>query len=162
DQAYPRAWGAAVRVETADGERLEAKRADCKGDPENPVGESELAAKAQALMEDGGMDTAAARTLIEKIGGLVEDRPVRSLGLFAEKARRAAVAGRAWAMTEEGPPAEIRAAVRRLCEKFPGEYWRRLDRERAYPAEFVQALTAAGYLATLIPEEYGGAGLALS
>jgi alkylation response protein AidB-like acyl-CoA dehydrogenase len=65
-------------------------------------------------------------------------------------------------MQENADHAEIRAAVRRLCEKFPGEYWRRLDRERAYPAEFVQALTAAGYLATLVPEEYGGAGLTLS
>jgi hypothetical protein len=65
-------------------------------------------------------------------------------------------------MEDDADHAEIRAAVRRLCEQFPGEYWRRLDRERAYPAEFVQALTAAGYLATLIPEEYGGAGLTLS
>src|SRR3954463_10502054 len=64
-------------------------------------------------------------------------------------------------MEEDADHAEIRAAVRRLCEQFPGEYWRRLDRERAYPAEFVQALTTAGYLATLIPEEYGGAGLTL-
>src|SRR5579883_258968 len=60
------------------------------------------------------------------------------------------------------PHEEIREAVRRLCARFPGEYWRRLDRERAYPAEFVQALTDAGYLAVLIPEEYGGAGLGLS
>jgi alkylation response protein AidB-like acyl-CoA dehydrogenase len=65
-------------------------------------------------------------------------------------------------MAEEADHAEIRAAVRRLCEQFPGEYWRRLDRERAYPAEFVQALTTAGYLATLVPEAYGGAGLTLS
>jgi alkylation response protein AidB-like acyl-CoA dehydrogenase len=57
---------------------------------------------------------------------------------------------------------EIRAAVRRLCERFPGEYWRKLDAERAYPLDFVNALTEAGYLATLIPEEYGGAGLTLS
>ncbi len=57
---------------------------------------------------------------------------------------------------------EIREAVARLCERFPGEYWRRLDAERAYPSEFVEALTEAGYLATLIPEEYGGAGLTLS
>jgi acyl-CoA dehydrogenase len=57
---------------------------------------------------------------------------------------------------------EIREAVRKLCERFPGEYWRRLDAERAYPSEFVSALTEAGYLATLIPEEYGGAGLTLS
>ncbi len=51
-------------------------------------------------------------------------------------------------------------AVRALCAKFPGEYWRTLDRERAYPTEFVAALTEAGYLAALIPEEYGGSGLA--
>jgi acyl-CoA dehydrogenase len=57
---------------------------------------------------------------------------------------------------------EIRQAVRKLCERFPGEFWRRLDAERAYPSEFVSALTEAGYLATLIPEEYGGAGLTLS
>ena len=54
---------------------------------------------------------------------------------------------------------EIREAVRALCEKFPGEYWRALDRERAYPTEFVQSLTEAGYLAALIPEQYGGSGL---
>src|SRR5947209_19876325 len=58
--------------------------------------------------------------------------------------------------------AGIRAAVRALCEKFPGEYWRELDRERGYPAEFVAALTEAGFLAALIPEEYGGSGLRIS
>jgi acyl-CoA dehydrogenase len=58
--------------------------------------------------------------------------------------------------------ADIRDEVRKLCADFPGEYWRRLDRERAYPSEFVQALTDAGYLAALIPEEYGGSGLPLS
>ncbi|MBZ8133059.1 acyl-CoA dehydrogenase family protein [Afifella sp. IM 167] len=57
---------------------------------------------------------------------------------------------------------EIRLAIRKLCERFGDEYWRRLDRERAYPAEFVAALTQAGYLAVLIPEEYGGSGLGLS
>jgi len=57
---------------------------------------------------------------------------------------------------------EIRDAVRKLCERFPGEYWRKLDADRAYPGEFVNALTEAGYLATLIPDEYGGAGLSLS
>jgi len=56
---------------------------------------------------------------------------------------------------------EIRAAVAALCARFPGAYWRKLDAEKAYPAEFVQALTEAGYLATLIPERYGGAGLPL-
>ena len=57
---------------------------------------------------------------------------------------------------------EIREEVRKLCARFPGEYWRELDRERAYPTAFVAALTEAGYLAALIPEEYGGAGLPLS
>jgi acyl-CoA dehydrogenase len=57
---------------------------------------------------------------------------------------------------------EIREAVRRLCAGFPGEYWRELDRERRYPAAFVQALSDAGFLAILIPEAYGGAGLGLS
>ena len=56
---------------------------------------------------------------------------------------------------------EIRDGVRALCERFPGEYWRQLDRERAYPTAFVQALTEAGYLAALIPEEYGGSGLSI-
>ncbi len=56
---------------------------------------------------------------------------------------------------------EIRAAVSALCAQFPGNYWRKLDEDRAYPTAFVQALTAAGYLATLIPQEYGGAGLPL-
>src|SRR5471030_65787 len=58
--------------------------------------------------------------------------------------------------------ADIRASVRALCAKFPGEYWRALDRERAYPTEFVMALTEAGYLAALIPEEFGGSGLGIS
>src|SRR6266567_1450003 len=58
--------------------------------------------------------------------------------------------------------AAIRQAVRALCEKFPGEYWRALDRERAYPTEFVEALTQAGFLAALIPEQYGGSGLTMS
>ena len=57
--------------------------------------------------------------------------------------------------------APIREAVRALCADFPGEYWRKLDRERAYPAEFVAALTKAGFLAALIPEQYGGSGLAM-
>jgi acyl-CoA dehydrogenase len=57
--------------------------------------------------------------------------------------------------------AQIRESVRALCGKFPGEYWRALDRERAYPTEFVGALTEAGFLAALIPEEYGGSGLSM-
>jgi acyl-CoA dehydrogenase len=54
---------------------------------------------------------------------------------------------------------EIRESVRRICADYPGAYWRDLDSREAYPTEFVRALTAAGYLAALIPEEYGGAGL---
>ena len=57
---------------------------------------------------------------------------------------------------------EIRAGVRALCARFPGAYWRALDRERAYPDDFVRALTEAGYLAALIPEDFGGSGLPLS
>src|SRR3954467_11293767 len=56
--------------------------------------------------------------------------------------------------------AQIRESVRALCAKFPGEYWRALDRERSYPAEVVTALTPAGFLAALIPEDYGGRGRA--
>jgi alkylation response protein AidB-like acyl-CoA dehydrogenase len=62
--------------------------------------------------------------------------------------------------TESFP--EIREAVRKLCARFPGAYWRELDRERAYPREFVAALTEAGFLSVLIPEEYGGSGLGLA
>lgn len=57
--------------------------------------------------------------------------------------------------------AEIRRAVRSLCEDFPGEYWRKKDAAREYPGEFVDALTKAGFLAALIPEEFGGSGLSL-
>ena len=56
---------------------------------------------------------------------------------------------------------EIREAVQRICAGYPGEYWRRLEDEGAYPSEFVAALTEAGFLAALIPEEYGGSGLPL-
>ncbi len=63
---------------------------------------------------------------------------------------------------EADPHAEIRTEVRKLCAKFPGEYWRELDARRGYPTEFVKALTEAGWLAALIPEEFGGAGLPLS
>jgi len=56
---------------------------------------------------------------------------------------------------------EIREAVRRLCAGFPGEYWREKDRERAYPGEFVRALTESGFLSVLIPEVDGGSGLGL-
>ncbi|MDN2566962.1 acyl-CoA/acyl-ACP dehydrogenase [Aquibium sp. A9E412] len=58
--------------------------------------------------------------------------------------------------------AQIRDSVRRLCETFPPDYWRRLDRENAYPSAFVEALSDAGYLSVLIPEAYGGSGLPLS
>jgi acyl-CoA dehydrogenase len=65
-------------------------------------------------------------------------------------------------VNESGELAPIREAVRALCADFRGEYWRELDRERAYPETFVEALTKAGFLAALIPEEYGGSGLTMS
>jgi alkylation response protein AidB-like acyl-CoA dehydrogenase len=60
------------------------------------------------------------------------------------------------------PHAEIRAEVRKLCLEFPGAYWRELDRNSAYPEKFVQTLGENGWLAALIPEEYGGSGLPIS
>lgn len=65
-------------------------------------------------------------------------------------------------MTTSPDHSDIRDAVAKLCADFPGEYWRKLDREMAYPGEFVAALTQSGFLSALIPEEYGGAGLTLS
>jgi acyl-CoA dehydrogenase len=56
---------------------------------------------------------------------------------------------------------EIRETVRKICERFPGSYWQKLDTESAYPAAFVEALTESGFLGILIPEEYGGSGLPL-
>jgi acyl-CoA dehydrogenase len=63
---------------------------------------------------------------------------------------------------DEASHREIRDEVRKLCLRFPGEYWRACDRDRKFPAEFVQALTEAGWLGALIPEAYGGSGLPLS
>ncbi len=65
-------------------------------------------------------------------------------------------------VTETGAYEELRRNVRGLCASYPDEYWRELDAERRYPEEFVGAMTEAGYLAALIPEEYGGMGLDLS
>ena len=56
---------------------------------------------------------------------------------------------------------DVRESVAKLCGDYPGEYWRKLDREQAYPTEFVKALTDAGFLGALIPEEYGGVGLGM-
>ena len=60
------------------------------------------------------------------------------------------------------PYPEIRAAVGKLCARFPGAHWRALDRDMAYPQDFVAALTEAGWLSILIPEDFGGSGLPLS
>src|SRR5690606_16556951 len=65
-------------------------------------------------------------------------------------------------MTSKALHEELRQAVRKICADFPDEYWRELDRERDYPEEFVNALTKAGYLSVLIPEEYGGSGLGIT
>src|SRR5580693_7823615 len=56
----------------------------------------------------------------------------------------------------------IREAIRKICAAFPDAYWREVDKAGEYPQGFVDALTASGYLATLIPEEYGGAGLGIA
>jgi acyl-CoA dehydrogenase len=56
----------------------------------------------------------------------------------------------------------IRENVRALCKDFPDTYWRETDKKEAYPDEFVKALTDSGYLAALIPEEYGGSGLGIT
>ena len=56
---------------------------------------------------------------------------------------------------------DIRESVRRVCADYPGAYWRKLEENEAYPTEFVRALTQAGYLGALIPEEYGGSGMPL-
>ncbi|MGE3874411.1 MAG: acyl-CoA dehydrogenase family protein [Parvibaculaceae bacterium] len=63
---------------------------------------------------------------------------------------------------EDSSQREIRDEIGKLCLRFPGDYWRACDRDRKYPAEFVQALTDAGWLSALIPEAYGGSGLPLS
>ena len=57
---------------------------------------------------------------------------------------------------------EIRDAIVKLCQRFPGEYWRELDRKRGYPTQFVRTLTESGFLSILIPEHYGGSGLGIS
>src|SRR5688572_14329073 len=56
---------------------------------------------------------------------------------------------------------ELRGSIARLCSDFPGAYWRELEDRSGYPTEFVDALTKAGYLGMLVPEEYGGSGLPL-
>jgi alkylation response protein AidB-like acyl-CoA dehydrogenase len=66
------------------------------------------------------------------------------------------------ASLDEDSLEQIRETVRALCAEYPGEYWRELDRERAYPTAFVKAMTDAGLLGVLIPEEYGGSGLGIS
>ena len=65
-------------------------------------------------------------------------------------------------MTKAADFEEIRSGVRALCVQFPDEYFRKVDADRGYPCDFVAALTAAGWLAALIPEEYGGSGLSLA
>ena len=65
-------------------------------------------------------------------------------------------------MTTTPPHFELREAVRQLCDRFGVEYWRKLDQTATYPEKFVQALTDAGWLAALIPEEFGGSGLGVT
>ncbi len=65
-------------------------------------------------------------------------------------------------MSQAADHQDIRDAIAKLCSRYPGDYWRKLDRERAYPTEFVKALTESGFLAILIPEQYGGSGLGIT
>jgi len=65
-------------------------------------------------------------------------------------------------LTTQESHEDLRTAVRDLCRRFPGEYWRAIDEARGYPEKFVHALTEAGWLAALIPEEYGGSGLGVT
>ncbi len=103
------------------------------------------------------------RTEIWRDGGVVElPRPRRRARRGGDRPRpRGGEVTMAKADHSHEDHADIREGVRALCAKFPGEYWRALDRERAYPTEFVAALTEAGYLAALIPEEFGGSGLGI-
>jgi alkylation response protein AidB-like acyl-CoA dehydrogenase len=66
------------------------------------------------------------------------------------------------AASDTGADLELRAQIRKLCQRYPEDYWRSLDRERAYPEAFVEELTEAGYLACLVPEEFGGPGLGMA
>ena len=63
--------------------------------------------------------------------------------------------------SHESTISEIKLAVEKLCQEYPGEYWRELDREQKYPTEFVKALTESGFLSVLIPEQFGGSGLGI-
>lgn len=67
----------------------------------------------------------------------------------------------AYISTEKHDYPELRDAVKRICADYPSEYWRKLDDTSSYPTEFVKALTDAGFLGALIPEEYGGSGMNL-
>jgi 2-methylcitrate dehydratase PrpD len=87
--AYPQAWGAEVEVETADGRLLRELRPHCKGDPENPMSEEEIVAKALDLLQDAGLTGVSAESLCEGILRLAEDEPVRGLGLWEHLSSRA-------------------------------------------------------------------------
>jgi len=63
--------------------------------------------------------------------------------------------------SQDSTISEIKLAVEKLCQEYPGEYWRELDRNQEYPTDFVKALTESGFLSVLIPEEFGGSGLGI-
>jgi 2-methylcitrate dehydratase PrpD len=86
DEAYPKAWGVRLTVETADGRVLEASRRHAKGDPENPVTAPELSGKALMLLVEGGMSEDRARSLVDIVLDLPSGRPVRDLALFSREA----------------------------------------------------------------------------
>jgi alkylation response protein AidB-like acyl-CoA dehydrogenase len=91
----------------------------------------------------------------------VSARPPLVMNLSSDRCGRGVAMGAPDAVAAD-PHAELRAQVRSVCEDFPHRYWRDLDRERAYPEAFVEAMTASGLLGALIPREHGGLGLPLA
>jgi acyl-CoA dehydrogenase len=96
--------------------------------------------------------------------------PASQIAVKGRRASQPAVAGAFEEGAVSGTPTtvalgedypELREAVRKICERYPGAYWRKLEAEQAYPSEFIAELTQAGFFASLIPEEYGGSGLPL-
>jgi acyl-CoA dehydrogenase len=82
--------------------------------------------------------------------------------LRAPHSETSAIAMSASPRTQDDPHRELREGVRALCNEFDSAYWQKVDEERGYPEAFVEALTKAGWLSALIPEEYGGSGLTLT
>jgi len=123
----------------------------------SPADGSELVARAKTLKMSGSIGVATVEVFSK-------NEASETLCAFCTATMRASICQPSSddCTEQQDEYADIRDAVAKLCAQFPGEYWRQLDREMVYPKAFVDALTEAGYLSVLIPEEYGGAGLKLS